>query len=47
MMMMAIIDLKEHERMTICTIYERKWTHALGFSCVAHSSSCVSLKSTN
>ncbi len=47
MMVMAIIDLEEHERKIIHTIYEHKWMQALGFSCVAHNSFCVSLKSTN
>jgi hypothetical protein len=35
-MVMAIINLKKHEKTTIHTIYECKWTHALGFNCVTH-----------
>jgi len=46
-MVMAITNLEEHERTMVHTIYERKWTHALGFNYVTHSSSCVSLKPTN
>jgi hypothetical protein len=46
-MAMAIIDLEEHERTMVCTIYECEWMWALGFSYIAHSSSYVNLKSDN
>jgi len=47
MMVMAIIDLEEHERTMVHIIYEREWMWGLGFSCVTHISSCVSLKVAN
>jgi hypothetical protein len=47
MMAMAIINFEKHEKTTVHTIYEHEWTWALGFSCIAHNSSYVSLKSAN
>jgi hypothetical protein len=47
MMAMAIIDLGKQEKTMIRTIYKHEWMQALGFSCIAHSSSFVNLKSAN